>query len=146
MRVYSPRLPSALSDCIVPFASPGALSQSSSCPPGRRLLSFSADDTVKLLYRYDAPSSAVPQTASNTATSSISMSNITEVSKAVKMRRFGDGGGEIVTIMPNERCSIMSDPLQCFMIQSSYTQLSRYALTSGGSLIELRVIGGDRQW
>jgi hypothetical protein len=48
--------------------------------------------------------------------------------------------------MPNERCSIMSDPLQCFMIQSSYTQLSRYALTSGGSLIELRVIGGDRQW
>ena len=109
MRVYSPRLPSALSDCIVPFVPAGASvsSQSSGCPPGRRLLSFSADDTVKLLYRYDAPSSAVLQTVSSTSTSSISMSNITEVLKVVKMRRFGDGGGEIVTIMPNERCSTM---------------------------------------
>jgi hypothetical protein len=48
------------------------------------------------------------QANSSTATSSISMSNITEVYKAA--RKLGDGGGEIVTIMPNERCSTMSDP------------------------------------
>ncbi len=110
MRIFSPRLPSALSGSIAPFVSPGssATSQSSMFPPGRRLLSFSADDTVKLLYRYDPPSSSVSQTFSNSGTSAISMSNITEVYKAA--RKLGDGGGEIVTIMPNERCSTMSDP------------------------------------
>ena len=110
MRMYSPRLPSALSGSVAPFVSPGssASSQSLISPPGRRLLSFSADDTVKLLYRYDPPSSAMSQANSSTATSSISMSNITEVYKAA--RKLGDGGGEIVTIMPNERCSTMSDP------------------------------------
>jgi hypothetical protein len=111
MRIYSPRLPSALSDCIVPFVphSASSSSQNSVCLPGRRLLSFSSDDPVKLLYRYDAPSSVGSQAASSTATSSINMSNITEVQKTV--RKLGDGGGEIVSLMPNERCSTMSDNL-----------------------------------
>jgi hypothetical protein len=107
MRVYGSRLPSALSDCVVPFAPPAASasSQNAICPPGRRLLSFSADDTVKLLYRYDAPSFVASQTNPNAATASISMSNITEGYKAPT--KWGDGGGEIVSIMPNERCSAM---------------------------------------
>jgi hypothetical protein len=71
------------------------------------------------------------------------MSNITEVYKAVK--KLGDGGGEIVTIMPNERCSTMSD---LFLLWASVFahEAFRFALTSGGSLVELKVVGGDRQW
>ncbi len=107
VRVHSSRLPSALSDCVVPFVSSAAASssQSATCPPGRRLLSFSADDTVKLLYRYDAPSLVASQANPNAATATISMSNITEGYKLPT--KWGDGGGDIVSIMPNERCSAM---------------------------------------
>jgi hypothetical protein len=145
MRIFSPRLPSALSDCVVPLSSnASASSQSSVFSSGRRLLSFSADDTVKLLYRFDYPASIAHHTTSNTATSSINMSKITQGYKAVS--KWGDGEGEILSIMPNERCTAMSVICRGEVLPQTDIKSCRYALNSGGSLIELKVVGGDRQW